>query len=71
MTNRTCTTNLKEKRDAVISLFKSDKSKADIVKLLKSQNICKMFMYRMIKRCEDIGCLDGRRNSGVKPTVTG
>lgn len=55
---------IKENRVAVIALYKCNKQVNNIFKLLKPLNITKKFIYRTIKRYNDIGLVDDRPRSG-------
>lgn len=60
---------MKENRVAVIALHKCGKSPSDIFNLLKPLNISRMFVYRAIKRYDELLGTEDRGRSGRPRTV--
>lgn len=58
-----------ENRIAVIALFKCGKSRSEIFEVLKPLKISRMFVYRAIKRYEELGGVQDKARSGRPRTV--
>jgi transposase len=56
--------SIKENRIAVVALFKCNKTPIEIFNLLKTLKITKKFVYRTIKRFNELNTIDDKPRSG-------